>query len=106
LRDRLSALSALYGRGPLAIDFRGLGERSREVRLTGSALAWQRAERRSARTGQVHSIGGFTGDAEYAGNLSEFLPWLAAARWVGVGRHTVWGKGEVRVIETSGVDPA
>jgi hypothetical protein len=102
LRDRIGALSALYGRGPLAIDFRGLGERAREVRLVRCVLEWQQAERRSGRTGQVHSIGGFTGDAEYAGNLGEFLPWLAAARWVGVGRHTVWGKGDVRVVTTSG----
>ena len=98
LRDRIGALSALYGRGPLAVDFRGLGERARVVRLVGHTLEWQRPERRSGRTGQVHSIGGFTGDAEYAGDLGEFLPWLAAARWVGVGRHTVWGNGDVRVV--------
>jgi hypothetical protein len=106
LRDRIGALSGLYGRGPLAIDFRGLGERARAVRLIRCVLEWKQAERRSGRTGQVHSIGGFTGDAEYAGNLGEFLPWLAAARWVGVGRHTVWGKGDVRVVATSGADPA
>jgi len=45
----------------------------------------------------VHSLGGFTGEAEYEGDLAEFLPWLRAARWVGVGRQTVWGKGELRV---------
>ena len=98
LRDRLGALSALYGRGPLAVDFRGLGERACGVRLVRCALDWQQVERRSGRTGQVHSIGGFTGEAEYAGDLGEFLPWLAAARWVGVGRQTVWGKGDVRVV--------
>lgn len=97
LRDRVGALGTLYGRGPLAIDFRGLGVRARQVRLTRSVLEWRRAERRSGRTGQVHSIGGFTGHAEYAGDLGEFLPWLAAARWVGVGRQTVWGKGDIRV---------
>ena len=32
------------------------------------------------------------------GDLAEFLPWLRAARWVGVGRQTVWGKGDVRVL--------
>jgi hypothetical protein len=106
LRDRIGALSALYGRGPLPIDFRGMGERGRAVRLIRCVLEWQRAERKSGRTGQIHSIGGFTGDAEYAGSLGEFLPWLAAARWVGVGRHTTWGNGDVRVVATSGGDPA
>ena len=88
LRDRLSTLRALYGAGPLDIDFRGLGERAGSVRLERAALQWARVERKSARTGQVHPIGGFTGEAEYAGPLAEFLPWLRAARWVGVGRQT------------------
>ena len=99
LRDRLSTLRALYGAGPLDIDFREMGERAGLVRLERSRLEWERVERRSARTGQVHPIGGFTGEAEYAGPIEEFLPWLRAARWVGVGRQTVWGKGDVRVVE-------
>ena len=43
-------------------------------------------------------MGGFNGFAEYEGQLAEFLPWLRAARWVGVGRQTVWGKGDMRVV--------
>jgi len=98
LRDRISTLRALYGDGPLEIDFRPMGERAAAVRLRSSRLSWERAERKSARTGQVHPLGGFTGEAEYEGPLAEFLPWLSAARWVGVGRQTVWGKGDVRVV--------
>ncbi len=98
VRDRLSTLRALYGAGPLAIDFRELGRRAEAVRLVDCDLVWEAAGRRSGRTGQVHSIGGFTGEAEYAGPLGEFLPWLRAARWIGVGRQTVWGKGDVRVV--------
>jgi len=55
------------------------------------------AERRSSRTGQVHGIGGFVGVAEYEGELGEFVPYLEAARWTGVGRQCVWGKGELHV---------
>jgi len=98
LRDRLSTLRALYGAGPLEIDFRGIGERAGAIRLTSCHVEWERVQRKSARTGQVHPIGGFTGEAEYRGDLAEFLPWLRAARWVGVGRQTVWGKGDVRVL--------
>jgi hypothetical protein len=97
LRDRISTLRALYGAGPLDIDFRAMGGRAAGVRLQRADLKWERIERKSGRTGQVHSLGGFTGEAEYEGELAEFLPWLRAARWVGVGRQTVWGKGEVRV---------
>jgi len=98
LRDRLSTLRALYGGGPLAVDFRGLAERAAHVRMVASQLVWTHLERKSGRTGQVHPLGGFTGEAEYEGELAEFLPWLHAARWVGVGRQTVWGKGDLRVL--------
>ena len=97
LRDRIAMLSALYGAGPLEVDFRALGERSRAVKLERSSLTWEYASRKSTRTGQTHPLGGFTGTAEYRGPVAEFLPWLRAAQWVGVGRQTVWGKGEVRV---------
>jgi hypothetical protein len=96
LRDRIAALCEHYGAGPLPIDFRALGERAAAVELLRLDLEWERVERRSGRTGQRHPIGGFTGEAEYAGQLAEFIPWLRAARWSGVGRQTVWGKGDVR----------
>jgi hypothetical protein len=57
--------------------------------------------RRSSRTGQIHPIGGFVGDAEYEGELTEFVPVLSAAQWTGVGRQTVWGKGAIAVFVQS-----
>jgi hypothetical protein len=95
VRDRISTLSAIYGSGPLAIDFAALGRRAAEIEMTRCDIAPAAAERRSSRTGQTHSLGGFTGSAEYEGELAEFLPYLEAARWTGVGRQTVWGKGEI-----------
>jgi hypothetical protein len=97
VRDRISTLRALYGPGPLAVDFHGLAERAKLVRLDRCSLSQVQVERRSSRTGQVHGIGGFIGQAEYSGDLAEFLPWLRAAEWTGVGRQTVWGKGFFRV---------
>jgi CRISPR-associated endoribonuclease Cas6 len=95
IRDRLSTLRELYDDGPLAIDFRGFGERAARVRMTLCRISAVVATRRSSHTGQTHSIGGFIGVAEYEGDLSEFIPYLRAARWTGVGRQTVWGKGEI-----------
>ena len=97
IRDRISTLRALYGAGPLGIDFRSLGERAAEIAMTRCQIISAHVERRSSRTGQVHPLGGFTGEAEYSGKLAEFLPYLQAARWTGVGRQTVWGKGEIAV---------
>ncbi len=98
IRDRLSTLRALYGPGPLEIDFRAMGERAALVRMTRSDLRWRNVERRSAKTGQSHPLGGFTGEAEYEGALAEFMPYLRAAHWTGVGRQTVWGKGQVDLV--------
>lgn len=98
IRDRLSTLRALYGAGPLEVDFKAMGERAAEVKMTKVSLHFSEAERRSAKTGQRHPLGGFVGEAEYEGQLAEFMPYLRAAKWVGVGRQTVWGKG---VIDTA-----
>jgi hypothetical protein len=97
VRDRIATLRALYGGGPLDIDFRAMGERASAVHMTASEIRFLEATRRSSRTGQRHPIGGFVGRARYEGPLAEFLPWLRAAAFTGVGRQTTWGKGEIRV---------
>ena len=100
-RDRVSTLRAIYGQGPLDIDFQAMGQRSTSVRLTRCELRQVEATRRSSRTGKVHSIGGFVGVAEYEGQLGEFIPYLEAAQWTGVGRQCVWGKGEIHLESNS-----
>lgn len=99
IRDRISTLRELYGPGPLDIGFRAFGERASRVCMTRCELRRVDIERRSSRTGQVHAIGGFMGEAEYEGDLTEFVPYLKAAKWTGVGRQTVWGKGEIEVLD-------
>jgi hypothetical protein len=97
IRDRLSTLGNLFGAGPLKVDYREFARLAEQVRCVRRAIRWKSLSRRSSRTGQRHPIGGFTGEVEYEGELSRFLPYLRAAYWTGVGRHTVWGNG---VIET------
>ena len=98
IRDRISTLRELYDDGPLDIDFRAFGERAAQVQMVRCDVKQVDVVRRSSRTGQVHPIGGFIGEAEYEGGLAEFVSYLRAARWTGAGRQTVWGKG---TIETS-----
>jgi hypothetical protein len=98
LRDRISTLSAMYGSGPLPIDFAAIGERAAAVKLSRCDITLVKAQRRSSRTGQTHSLGGFIGSAEYEGDLREALPFLEAGQWTGVGRQTVWGKGEIATV--------
>ncbi len=95
IRDRVSTLRALYGKEPLNMDFRAFGERALRIHMTRCELATVENSRVSKNTGQRHPLNGFTGLAEYEGDLAEFVPFLAAAKWTGVGRQTVWGKGEI-----------
>ncbi len=97
-RDRISRLRGLYGEGPLEIDFQALGERADRVSTVHCDLQYCEIRRRSSRTGAEHGIGGLMGTADYAGDLTEFLPYLRAAWWTGVGRHTVWGNGAIEVV--------
>ena len=97
IRDRISTLRELYDNGPLPIDFHALGERAALIRMTRGDIRQVEITRRSSRTGQAHPIGGFIGEAEYEGDLTEFVPYLRAATWTGVGRQTVWGKGALSI---------
>jgi hypothetical protein len=101
-RDRVSTLRALYGDGPLDLDFRGIGGRASLVNMIRCEIREVDVQRRSSRTTQVHSIGGFVGETEYAGDLGEFMPILRAAQWTGIGRHTVWGNGALEVTIAAG----
>jgi hypothetical protein len=97
-RDRVATLSALYGSGPIEIDFRGMAERAALVGVASSTLRWESHKRRSSRTQQVHPLSGFIGEVRYQGNMAEFIPFLRAASWAGIGRQTVWGKGAVEIV--------
>jgi hypothetical protein len=96
-RDRISALCSIYQQPLMEIDYTAIGERAAAVQMTACQVREVEAWRESQRTGQTHSLGGFAGYAEYEGALAEFLPWLQAAQWTGVGRLTPWGNGRIRV---------
>ena len=97
IRDRISTLRALYGPGPLETDFKAMGARAAAIRMTHCEMHPVAAERTSRGTAQRHSIGGFVGLAEYEGDVTEFIPYLTIASYTGVGRQTVWGKGEISI---------
>ena len=40
---------------------------------------------------------GLTGEVEYEGDLSPFVPWLYAAQTLHVGRNTTFGMGKLEV---------
>ena len=79
-------------------NFAALAAQAAAVTETARSIRFHAGQtRRSVRNQNIHSIGGFEGWAEYSGPLDALTPYLIAAQWTGVGRQTVWGKGEIRV---------
>ncbi len=95
IRDRISTLRGIYGAGPLEIDFRAFTQRASEVQLAAADIRSVKVSRFSTRSSQTHSLGGFVGSVDYRGDITPFITYLRVARFTGVGRHTVWGKGEI-----------
>lgn len=94
LRDRILYFAApAQDHSALA---RELASRAAAIRQIDAQLTRVATQRTSTRTGQTHSIGGFVGQAAYSGNFQALWPWLLAAEWTGVGRHTTWGNGHIR----------
>ena len=76
--------------------------RAAVVKMTSCRLGRQESERRSTRTGQGHLDRAglhWTRGVRGRRDLAEFLPATLKreGRWVGVGRQSVWGKGEIKV---------
>jgi hypothetical protein len=97
LRDRINALGAFFGDGPLDVDFRGLGERAEKVLTVSAQTDWVERFRTSSRTHERHELSGFVGDATYEGELIEFFPWLTLGELAHVGKHAAWGNGHYEV---------
>lgn len=97
IRDRISTLRALYGEGPLPIDFRQLGDEAAIIQTLRVDIRPISVERRSSRTGHRHGVGGVLGTVSYRGDLGRFLPYIRVAEWTGVGRHTAFGSGVLSV---------
>ena len=93
LLRRLSALSYFHCGRRLDIDFRGLIARAQGVRCKISDLRWEDWERYSSRQKQKMTLGGFVGEAEFEGDLGEFLPILKMGSVLHVGKAAGFGFG-------------
>lgn len=94
LLERVSALAALYGSGPLPTPMvRALLAAAETVEMASHALRWAEWTRTSGRTGQVMPWGGLVGEIEYQGEVAPLLPWLGLGGWLHVGSKTSFGLG-------------
>lgn len=103
--ERIAALSGFYQGTGLDADFRSICQRAWTVHLVASDTHPITVERHSARTGENHELSGFVGSADYFGDLTEFVPYLRAAYWTGIGKHTVWGNGAIQTVIRRSTSP-
>jgi hypothetical protein len=99
LLRRVSALSAVHGRGPMELDYRGLIGRAASVETRSSRLTWWDLDRYSNRQQTKMKLGGFIGEVEYEGEaIEEFLPLLAAGEILSIGTGTSFGLGKYEIV--------
>jgi len=93
LRDRVNALSTFYGGGPLAMDFKALGEAAERVETVADHTRWVERSRVARRRNVTHDLSGFVGSIRFGGHLAPFLPLLRIGEYVHVGKNAVFGNG-------------
>lgn len=67
--------------------------RAGAIRLTADATCWQELERFSPKEEKERRFGGLMGLAAYEGDFAPFIPWLALAETLQVGKKTSFGFG-------------
>jgi hypothetical protein len=98
LLRRISSLSYFHCNEKLAIDFKGLIEKARAVKLTKSDTHWFDWKRYSTRQEEWMSLGGVTGTVSYEGDLAKFMLFLRLGEYVHVGKGTSFGLGKYEIL--------
>lgn len=93
---RVSSLFIFYDGGEPPLDYRGLVERAKDIRIAGQNLTWFDWERYSNRQDQKMLMGGITGSITYEGKMGEYLPLIEFCEKVHIGKQTTFGLGKIR----------
>ncbi|MFZ5570167.1 MAG: CRISPR system precrRNA processing endoribonuclease RAMP protein Cas6 [Thermodesulfobacteriota bacterium] len=93
---RVSTLMQHYDGGEPDLDYPGLVHRAESVRIIRDETAWLDWRRYSFRQEQEMLMGGMTGSVMYEGKIGEFLPLIAFAEQVHLGKQTTFGLGRIK----------
>ncbi|MCK8816751.1 CRISPR system precrRNA processing endoribonuclease RAMP protein Cas6 [Natroniella sulfidigena] len=95
---RLSSLSAFYGAERLDIKFGAHLDQAEEVDLIENNGSWQSWKRYSNKQKKRVKMKGVVGELKYEGDLEKFLPYLILGQYIHVGKNTVFGLGEYKIL--------
>jgi len=98
LLRRLSSLAEIHCGEKWELDWKGLIERTKEIKTVHSDLVWKDWERYSQRQDTKLKMGGFLGEITFEGDLDEFMPFLKLGEYLHIGKGTVFGLGKYEII--------
>ena len=98
LLRRISLLSYFHCEKQLELDFKGLIEEAKDVKVQKGNLHWLDWERYSNRQDTKIKMGGFIGSITFEGGFKEFLPFLILGEYIHVGKGTSFGLGKYKIL--------
>jgi len=102
LRNLIRRLSLLYyfhcSGDPSRWNFKGIIEKSKQVKVKQKALKWYDWERYSTRQETKMKMGGFTGKITFEGDIDPFISVIKAGEILHVGKGTGFGLGKYEIL--------
>ena len=95
---RISLLSYFHCDTDLDLDYKGLIERSQEIKVDKENLSWFDWERYSSRQETKMKMGGFIGSITFRGDLEPFMPFLLLGEFIHAGKGTSFGLGKYQIM--------
>ena len=99
LLRRISLLSYFHCGQDLDLDFKGLIENSKSIKVKEENLSWVDWERYSNRQETKMKMGGFVGSITFEGDFMPFLSFLLLGEYIHVGKGTSFGLGKYEIAE-------
>jgi hypothetical protein len=94
---RVSSLFNCYGDGEPDLDYSGLVNRAKRVRIIESNLSWYDWRRFSHRQDSAMLMGGMVGSVAYEGYIEEYVPLIEICQKIHLGKQTSFGLGKIRI---------
>ncbi|MBD3181139.1 CRISPR system precrRNA processing endoribonuclease RAMP protein Cas6 [Candidatus Poribacteria bacterium] len=98
LLRRISLMMIFHGGIEPDFDFNDLITKAKEIDVSQWDLGWQDWNRYSTRQKTRMKLGGFTGDVEYMGDISNFITFIALGELIHIGKNATFGLGKYKVM--------
>jgi hypothetical protein len=79
------------------VDFRYVMNKASDIEISGSSMEWIDYYYKPSNRNQKMKVGGFIGEVEFSGDLTEFLPYLTMGEYLHVGKKTSYGLGKYNI---------